>query len=278
VRVTIVTISFNQADYLERTLLSVLDQDYEDIEYIVVDPGSADGSRNIIDRYRSRISKIIYEPDNGPTDGLNRGFAVATGDIYGFLNSDDILYPGAVKRIVEAFRKNPGIDLVSGHAIIIDGKGRYIRRCYSEKGSLRKYAYGTSVLMQPSTFFTAGIFKMVSGFNAENRTNWDGELFTDMRLHGAKFAVINELLSGYRLQPESITSSKKLDDGIKKNQQLIFRKIMGRDWNSWDIIPALGYRILKHVTNPKALVERVLKGPVYGCRTGEVGDKTGPLR
>src|ERR1039458_1375445 len=94
-RVSIVTISFNQAEFIERTILSVLTQDYLDIEYIVVDPGSTDGSRDIIERYRSRISKIILRPDRGAADGLNNGFAEATGEIFGFLNSDDLLRPGA---------------------------------------------------------------------------------------------------------------------------------------------------------------------------------------
>ena len=94
-RVSIVTISYNQAQFLERTILSVLDQDYPEIEYIVVDPGSTDGSREIIERYGSRISKVILRPDRGAADGLNSGFAEASGQILGFLNSDDTLLPGA---------------------------------------------------------------------------------------------------------------------------------------------------------------------------------------
>ena len=78
-KVSIVTISFNQAEYLERTLRSVIDQDYEDIEYIVVDPGSTDGSRTIIERYRTRITHILLEPDKGAADGLNKGFLFGNG-------------------------------------------------------------------------------------------------------------------------------------------------------------------------------------------------------
>ena len=271
-KISLVTISFNQAEYLESALLSVLDQDYENIEYIVVDAGSTDDSRRIIERYRSRISQIIFEPDNGPADGLNKGFSIATGEIYGFLNSDDILYPGAVAHVIDIFKQNRNIDVVSGHSMIIDEQDRVIRRSYSDKGSLRQYAYGAAVQMQPSTFFKAEIFRKISGFNAENRTNWDGELFVDMRLQGAKFLIVNEFFSGYRLQSESITSSKKLDDGIKKYRQLIFHKIMGRERNSWDTIPAIAYKLAKYVSNPKALIERLFKGPIYGRGTRESGD------
>src|SRR4029077_2212938 len=83
-RVSIVTISFNQAPFLERAIRSVLEQDHPDVEYIVVDPGSTDGSREIIEKYRSRIAKVILEPDRGPANGLNKGFAAATGEILGY--------------------------------------------------------------------------------------------------------------------------------------------------------------------------------------------------
>src|SRR5271170_7307769 len=106
-RVSIVTVSFNQASFLERAIRSVLEQDYPDIEYIVVDPGSTDGSRDIIDRYRSQISKIILEPDTGPANGLNKGFAAASGNIFGYINADDAYLPGAIAKAVSAFRARP---------------------------------------------------------------------------------------------------------------------------------------------------------------------------
>src|SRR5260370_8827288 len=86
-KVSIVTISFNQAPFLERAIRSVVEQDYPDVEYIVVDPGSTDGSRDIIERYRSRISKIILEPDTAPANGLNKGFAATRGQIFFYTNT-----------------------------------------------------------------------------------------------------------------------------------------------------------------------------------------------
>ena len=99
-KVSVVTVSFNQARFLERAIRSVLGQDYDDIEYIVVDPGSTDGSRAIVERWRDRIDRIILEPDRGPPDGLNKGFAAATGEIFAYLNADDALLPGAVRAAV----------------------------------------------------------------------------------------------------------------------------------------------------------------------------------
>ena len=101
-RVSIVTISFNQAAFLERAIRSVVEQNYPLVEYIVVDPGSTDGSRDIIEKYRSRISKIIYEKDSGPANGLNKGFEAASGEIFGYINADDAYLPGALSKAVAA--------------------------------------------------------------------------------------------------------------------------------------------------------------------------------
>src|SRR5437773_10138654 len=96
---SIVTISYNQARFLEQAICSVLDQDYEDVEYIVADPGSTAGSREIIDRYRSRIAAVVFEPDAGPGDALNKGFAQASGEIYGSLNADDQDLPATLTKV-----------------------------------------------------------------------------------------------------------------------------------------------------------------------------------
>ena len=102
-KLSVVTVSFNQRQYLEEALISVLAQDYPAIEYIVVDPGSTDGSRELIECFRDRLASILFETDQGAADGLNKGFQRASGDIFGFLNSDDVLLPGAMKSISRAF-------------------------------------------------------------------------------------------------------------------------------------------------------------------------------
>ena len=102
---SVVTISFNQRQYLMEALTSVLAQDYPAIEYIVVDPGSTDGSRELIESFRSRLDRVIFEPDQGAAEGLNKGFQQASGDIFGFLNSDDVLLPGAMRSRRPGFRE-----------------------------------------------------------------------------------------------------------------------------------------------------------------------------
>jgi glycosyltransferase involved in cell wall biosynthesis len=103
-RISIVTISLNQRAFLATAIESVLSQDYGNLEYIVVDPGSTDGSRRVIVGYADRIDHVVFERDGGAAEGLNNGFRHATGDLYGFLNADDVLLPGALKAVAEAAR------------------------------------------------------------------------------------------------------------------------------------------------------------------------------
>jgi len=112
--VTIVTPSYNQADYLERTILSVLNQDYPRIEYIVIDGGSTDASIDIIKKYEDRIAFWISEPDNGQSHAINKGFKHATGEIFNWLNSDDVLMPSATTIAVHYLTTYPQYGMVYG--------------------------------------------------------------------------------------------------------------------------------------------------------------------
>lgn len=262
-RLTVVTISYNQVRFLEQAILSVLDQDYPDLEYIVVDPGSTDGSREIIDRYKHRLTRVIYELDQGPADGLNKGFTHATGEIFGFLNSDDILEPTSLSRVAQYFLTYPDVDVVSGHSWIIDAKGIVKRRFFSDRFSLRLAAYGASILSQPSTFFRSGVFRRVGGFNIENRSNWDGELFSDMMLAGARFSLTSEFWSRYRVHEEGITGSGKLYALHQLHRERMFRKIMGRESGCLDRVLEIGARYLRKVLNIHDTIERLRYGPVY---------------
>jgi len=264
-KVSIVTISFNQAAFLERAIRSVLSQRYERIEYIVVDPGSVDGSRDIIRQYGSRIAKVILEPDSGPADGLNKGFKVASGQVFAFLNSDDVLMPDAVQRAVGVLESGCA-DVVSAHAVVTDSHDRHLRMAYSETFTPMRYAYGDAVLIQPSTFFTRDAFAMTRGFNKENRSNWDGELFADMAMAGARFKVVNEVWSEYRLHAQSTTSSRSTEALIRDFRQRMFEKIVGRPRRRTDAAVRILFRAYRYARHPRRTLERILKGPIYGRR------------
>jgi glycosyltransferase involved in cell wall biosynthesis len=222
---SIVTISYNQATFLEEAILSVLAQDYPEIEYIVVDAGSKDGSREIIKNYHDRIDHVIFEPDKGPADGLNKGFKRATGEVFGYLNSDDRLRPNAVSRVVHAFQKSPDAIVISGHGCVIDAQGNILKRVFSHRFNVKAYAYGACILVQQATFFKRNAFWKVGGFNPSNRVSWDGELWVDLALAGGKFYRMYDTLADFRLHENSITGSGMYQLEIEEQHARLCQKI-----------------------------------------------------
>ena len=260
---SVVTISFNQAEFLERTFESVFAQTGVDLEYIVVDPGSTDGSRDIIERYRHRIAHVILERDAGPADGLNKGFAVASGDIYCYLNSDDTFAPGALLAVAKCFGERPAADVLCGHAWIIDSRDRVLRRVWSDPPRYWQLAYGMAIQIQPSTFIRARAFKKTEGFNVGNRSNWDGELLVDLILDGARIEILNEFVSNYRLHNVSITGTGSLQKNIDEWSARRFQKLAKRNWGLGDNQLRLFWWSFRQLRNPLAAFERMRHGSVY---------------
>jgi glycosyltransferase involved in cell wall biosynthesis len=256
-KVSIVTISFNQAKYIEEAIHSVIDQDYEAIEYIVVDPGSTDGSRDIIKRYSNKIAIAVFEADQGSADGLNKGFKQATGDILGFLNSDDKLLPGALRSVMNAFIENPGVDVIHGYGYIIDQDGKLLRRVYSDPYDLKRLAHGCVTFVQPSVFFRRAAFLKVGGFNVQNKTCWDGELMLDFGIHGCRFQLLPEFLSCFRLHASGSSGMGRANPKYNiwlKDRDRLFRKAYGRDRAWCDSFGKLPVRLEKWVLNPRGLI------------------------
>jgi glycosyltransferase involved in cell wall biosynthesis len=254
-KVSIVTISFNQAEYLEEAIRSVLSQDYSAIEYIVVDPGSTDGSRDIIERYRDRIAKVIYYPDKGPADGLNRGFSFATGTIFAYLNADDVLLPGTVSKAVHALERT-GSAVVFGDGYFTDGESKVIRRCFSSNFSARSYVIGSAVIMQQSSFWRSEWHHKIGGFNLENRTCWDGEFFFKVALAGGKLRHIREYWSCFRIHDKSITGTNRVRDEYLAWQQQMLGPHVQRYGRLLPLLRAAS-RLAKFITDPRIVAYRV---------------------
>lgn len=146
-RITLVTPSLNQAAFLERTISSVLSQEGDfELEYLVRDGGSTDGSAEILRRHADRLRYVI-EPDTGQANAINKGLREATGDVVGWLNSDDLLYPGALARVARAFSDRPALQWIHGRCEIVDEHDRPIRRWVSAYKHFRCRRYSRRSLL-----------------------------------------------------------------------------------------------------------------------------------
>ncbi len=210
-RVGIVTISWNQVKYLQEAIDSVTMANPGDLSYIIVDPGSTDGSREMIERNRPRFSKVIHERDRGPADGLNQGFAGCEADVYGYLNSDDRFAPGALDFAADYFRNNPDKDLLLGAIRIVDERGRPLLRGRApDRIDAPRLAAAACFAWQQATFFRRELFERAGGFNPENRGTWDTELILRMLLAGARVGYTDAILGHFRIYADSITGSRRL--------------------------------------------------------------------
>ncbi|QXP94877.1 glycosyltransferase family 2 protein [Methylococcus capsulatus] len=202
---SIVTISFNQAQFLREAVESVLAQKGGDIEYIVVDPGSTDGSREILAEYRSAIDHLILEADHGPGDGLNKGFARANGRYGYFLNSDDFLLPGAIDIMRTLWQRHKNTDVLLCGAWMVDENRRPQRELRPSPVTLEKLLDGEAKVVQQGMSFRMDLFRKVGGFNVGNRTCWDYELLCDFLAAGAAVTQSEARLAAFRIHSASIS-------------------------------------------------------------------------
>ena len=262
---SIVTISFNQEKFINECINSVLNQSFEDFEYIIQDPGSNDKSREIISLYKNdpRL-RICFEKDCSPSDGLNKGFSKANGHYFLFINSDDELCDNGLQNIYDEITKNPGFDVYSGSARIIDKKGKFLRLTFSDKMNIRRAIHGQCILVQPSTVFKSSLFNTIGGFNKNNLVNWDGELFIDFAISSAKFKVFKKAISNFRITSESITGSGKFKRKIYIEQKKIYKKVYKKKPSKFFNLFTLIYRFERKVLNIEDTFQRIIGGKISG--------------
>lgn len=261
--ISIITISFNQLPFLERCINSISNQSDSNYEHIIVDAGSTDGSRELITSRQDCFSHIIFEDDNGPADGLNKGFSRASGDIYCFINSDDMLESDSILIVHQYFYRNPDVDIASGHSYIRSSNDRIKRILYSDRHNIFYAAMNTSIIAQQSTFFRAHLFtRSRIRFNLNNRIAWDYEFFLECRLAGARFGLIPYILSSYRVYPGTITSSPDLSEKIKQYESEIFSKVFPKSLSRFRLFIKPLFAITRKIFNLRDTMERLYNGPV----------------
>jgi hypothetical protein len=207
--ISMVTCSYQQARYLDSAIRSVIEQDYPHLEYIVMDGGSTDGSAAIIERYDHALAYWVSERDAGQTDALVKGFARATGEIHGWLCSDDLLLPGALDTVAEFFRQHPKVQAAYGDAIWIDGEGRYLRP-KKEMGFNRfVFLHDHNYIPQPSMFWRRSLYETVGGLDPDFNLAMDADLWHRFS-RVAPIARIPRYLSCMRFYPEQKTRDVNL--------------------------------------------------------------------
>jgi glycosyltransferase involved in cell wall biosynthesis len=205
IRISVVTPSFNQGRFVERTIRSVLQQDYSELEYVICDGGSADNTSDVLTRYADKIRAIV-EPDRGQADAVNKGIRATSGEVIGWLNSDDVYRPGALITVAAYFQRRPNVDLLYGDATLIDDSDRVIGRYYTQPWC-RSLLPRRPFLCQPAVFFRRRVVERFGLLDQELQFNIDYEYWLRLARGGARFAYVPWTLASSRIYSHTKTAT-----------------------------------------------------------------------
>lgn len=246
-RISIVIPSYNQGKFIESTILSILNQNYNNTEIIVIDGGSTDETVSIIKKYEKHIFYWVSEKDNGQSDAIKKGFNIATGDLLCWLNSDDEFVMSTLELVNSTFQKYNS-DVVYGNMNIVNENGRLISTRYLTpflpKLIYNAYLCGGFGIYQPSSFWTKEIYIRTGGIDDNLKFCMDNDLFNKFIIHNAEFTFINRILSNFRIHSESKTSN--LHEIANCERQLLYNKyVINRGLKFTKLLPVLAriYRI-----------------------------------
>lgn len=223
-RITVITPSFNQVDFLERTICSVLDQQYPVLEFFVIDGGSTDGSVDLIQHYAHQLDWWESAPDGGQTEALNKGLARATGDIIAFLNSDDLYLPHALRTVGQMMSGADGPRWVVGKCLHVDEEDEQIDVMFAkEPDSFAEYLMRTDGLLpQPSSFWSAELFDQCGGFDEALHTSFDYEWNCRLLAHGERPTIVDEPLAAFRVHAQA--KGVAMADQFEPARQVVARR------------------------------------------------------
>lgn len=223
-KITIVVPSFNQIEFLEKTLISIVNQHYQNLELIVIDGGSKDGSVEIIKKYAKYITYWVSEPDGGQTNGLIKGFNRSSGEIQCWLNSDDLLEIGALERVANYFTLHPNVDAVFGNTVWIDAQDRILREHKEIPFNRFIWMYTYNYIPGMSMFWRKSLYEKVGGLNSEFNLAMDADLWIRFS-QVAKIGHVNEIWSRMRFYSQQ--KNRRLRDKSNEEDWLIRSRYWG---------------------------------------------------
>lgn len=224
-KISIVTPAFRHAAFIERTMQSILEQQYPNLEYFVQDGASEDGTKEILQKYTAQLAGWESVPDGGQSQAINLGLKKTTGEIMAWLNSDDLLLPGSLAYVSDYFASHPEVDVVYGHRILIDESDRQIGRWMLPKhdGEVLSWA---DYVPQETLFWRRSIWEKAGGQIDESfRFAMDWDLIVRFRNAGARFACLPRFIGGFRIHPQQKTSAVISDIGIKEMNRIREREL-----------------------------------------------------
>lgn len=220
-RITVVTPSYNQGKFLEETILSVINQDYPNLEYFIVDGGSTDNSIDIIKKYEHKIDWWVSEKDGGQSEAIRKGFARATGALLCWLNSDDVYFPNALRGIGEAYLKRPWAAMYVGGIAIGEKGDRGIKKCSIPTKPLRMFTrYGIAGFGQQSSFFNAEHYRKIGGVNTRLYIRMDGDLSYRLLGKNPNVVVIKKMIGFFRWH-ESTKSTVSVHRYLQERNEFV---------------------------------------------------------
>jgi len=258
-KISIVTPSYNQAEFLERTILSVLNQNYLNLEYIIIDGGSNDGSVEIIKKYEKYLTYWVSEKDKGQGCAISKGFEKSTSDILAWLNSDDTYLPGTFYKIAKDFRQNSEVDLIFGNIYFIDDTDKRIRELRFTEFDFSTLIYEGGNLHQTGTFWTRKIYEKVGGLNSNYKFCMDYDFFCRAAKVG-KLCHTRDFLANFRIHANA-KSSTISHIGHKEHKE-ITKRYIPKDLNKWNLeykkIVCIIRRFYKYIMQGD--IDYILKG------------------